>query len=408
MTRGRLSSPAVSRRRVLQMIGAAPAAVMAVSLRAAEPVKVGLIVTTSGPFASSGDIMLKAAQLFMNTRAAGVLGGQQVQLVVRDDGGANPEVAKRLVQELVTRDRVQYLGGFQWTPNANAVAPLVSQAKVPCVLMNAGAAPITRLSPYFVRTSFTTWQSSYHLGRWAAGRGIKNVYVLVTDFAPGHDCEAAFMKGFSGAGRKIVATVRMPIQSPNFVPFLQRARAAKPDAVFAFHPGGVQTTSFMKAYAEAGLREQGIMLIGPGDLTSDEELPSLGALAQGVITAHHYSLAADRPANKTFVAAWQKAYGVRGVRPNYMAVGVWDGMHAICAAVAATKGAANATAAMQALSRFRSTDSPRGPMQIDPATRDIIQNMYIREVRMANGAPANVEIETFANVKDPWKELNPA
>ena len=199
----------------------------------------------------------------------------------------------------------------------------------------------------------------------------------------------------------------MPIQNPNFVPFLQRAAASRPDAVFAFHPGGVQTTGFMKAYSEAGLGAQGIRLIGPGDLTSDEEMPAIGALALGVVTAHHYSMAADRPANAAFVSAWQKAYGARGVRPNYMAVGVWDGMHAICAAVAATKGAANASAALQSLSTFRSAVSPRGPMHIDPATRDVVQNMYIREVRMVNGRAENVEVETIADVKDPWKEFNP-
>lgn len=397
----------MSRRHALGLLAATPIAAATRAAHAAAPVRVGLIFTTSGPFASSGDIMNKAAALFMTTRSAAVLKGQAVELVVRDDGGANPEVAKRLVQELATRDRVQYLGGLQWTPNANAVGPLVTQARLPFVLMNAGAAPITRLSPYFVRTSFTTWQSSYHLGQWAAKKGFTRVYTLVTDFAPGLDCEAAFTRGFVGPGRTISGGVRMPVQSPNFVPFLQRARDAQPDAVFAFHPGGVQTGAFMKAYAEAGLKAKGIALIGPGDLTSDEELPAIGAIAEGVITAHHYSAAGDRAANRTFLAAWQKAYGT-DVRPNYMAVGVWDGLHAICAAIAATGGRADVAASMHALTRFESADSPRGPIRIDPATRDIIQNMYIREVRMVKGQPANVEFETIPNVKDPWKEFNPA
>src|SRR5262249_50007519 len=159
----------------------------------------------------------------------------------------------------------------------------------------------------------------------------------------------------------------------------------KPEAIFAFHPGGLQTTAFMKAYAETGLKDRGIALFGPGDLTSDDELPNIGRLAVGVITAHHYSMAADRPANRAFVRGWQNAYGARSVRPNYMAVGAWDGMHAICTTIAATKGASNVAAVMQALKTFRSDNSPRGPIHIDPATRDIVQNVYIREVRMVGG-----------------------
>lgn len=398
----------VSRRHALGLLGAATLALAAGPSLAADPVKVGLIFTTSGPFASSGDIMTKAANLYMKTEAPKILGDIKVELIIRDDGGANPEVAKRLVQELVARDRVQYLGGFQWTPNANAIAPLLNQAKVPTVLMNAAGASTTRMSKYIARTSFTLWQSSYHLGRWAAGKGYKTAYILVTDFAPGHDSEAAFVKGFTDAGGTVIGDVRMPIQSPNFVPFLQRARDAKPDVVFAFHPGGVQAAAFMKAQAEVGLAAAGIKLIGPGDLTSDEELPNIGAAAEGVITAHHYSLAADRPANAAFLSAWNAAYGTDGVRPNYMAVGVWDGMHAIVEAIAATGGKRDPAASMEALAHFVAEDSPRGPIHIDPDTRDIVQNIYIREVRMIDGKPANIEIETIPQVKDPWKEANPS
>ncbi len=394
----------LSRRRFL---AAAPIVVAARAVRAAEPVRIGLIFTMSGPFASSGDEMSKAANLFMKTQAASVLNGQAVELIVRDDGGANPDVAKRLAQELIVRDRVQYLGGIQWSPNVGAIAPLLTQSRTPCVVMNAGTASLVRLSPYLVRTSHTIWQSAYPIGQWAAANKVRTGYTLVTDFTGGIDAEQAIVKGFTSGGGSILASVRMPIQSPNFVPFLQRARDTKPDAVFAFHPGGAQTGPFLRAYAELELAKAGIRLMGTGDLTSDEEMPGVGAVAAGVITAHHYSAAADRAANKTFVAAWRDAYGT-AMRPNYMAVAVWDGLRAICTAVAATGGKADPAASMEALRRFKDDASPRGPMSIDPDTRDIVQNEYIREVRMVDGQPWNVEFDTIPAVKDPWKTFNPA
>lgn len=396
----------VSRRHALGLLASMPALAPA---RAAEPVKIGLVLTMSGPYAGTGQIMSDAAQLYLATEGAKVLGDVPVQLIVRDDGGANPDTAKRLVQELVTRDKVQYLGGFQWTPNANAVGALLNQARIPCVLMNASGAGTTRLSNYFVRTAFTQWQVNQPLGAWASGtKGWRRAYVLVTDFGPGHDAEGAFTTGFKAQGGEVIGSAGMPIQSPNFVPFLLRAKESKPEIVFAFHPGGVQASSFMRAYAEAGLREAGIQLIGPGDLTSEEELPNMGATADGVITAGPYSLAADRPANRSFVEAWKAKYGFNPVRPNFMAVGVWDGMHAICSAIAATAGKPDVDGAMNALSHFSTDASPRGPIHIDPATRDIVQNVYIREVKTVGGEPANVEFATIPQVKDPWKENNPA
>ncbi len=395
----------VSRRGALGLLAAAglrPAV-------AAEPVKIGLILSMSGSFAQTGDIMSKAAELYLATEGRDVLGDVPVEIVLRDDGGPNPDTAKRLVQELVTRDRVQYLAGFQWTPNANAVAPLLNQAKVPCVLMNASGANTTRLSTYFIRSGFTQWQVNLPLGVWAGEtKRWRTAYVLVTDFVPGHDAEAAFTKGFKDHGGQVIDAVGMPIQNPNFVPYLLRAKETKPDVVYAFHPGGVQAGAFMKAYAEAGLREAGIQLIGPGDLVMEEELRNMGSTALGVITAGQYSMAGDRAANRSFVAAWKAKYGLDRLRPNFMAVGVWDGMHAICTAIAATKGKADAEGAMHALSSFTTDASPRGPIRVDPATRELIQNIYIREVKMVDAEPANVEFDTIPAVKDPWKELNPA
>lgn len=403
-----MTTPTLSRRHTLGLLAALPLAAAAGRARAAEPVKVGLVLTMSGPFASSGEIMANAAKLYLDTIGNETLGGIPVELVIRDDGGANPDVAKRLIQELVTRDKVQYIGGFQWTPNANAVGPLLNKARTPTVLFNASGANTTRLSPWFVRTAFTHWQVNLPLGEWAAGsKGYKTAYLLTTDFAPGHDAEEAFTQGFTAKGGTIAASVKMPIQSPNFAPYLLAAKAAKPDVIFAFHPGGTQASAFMRAYAEAGLRDAGIQLIGPADLTSEEELPNIGDAALGVITAGQYSMAGDRPANHAFVAAWKAAYGLAPLSPNYMAVGAYDGMHAIATAIAATNGEADREAAMAALSTFRA-ESPRGPISIDPETRDIVQNIYIREVKPVDGALANVEFETIPDVKDPWKTENPA
>lgn len=397
-----------TRRGALGLLAAAPLAGWATRTAAAGgPVKIGLVLTMSGSFASSGQIMANAARLYLETEGKALLGDVPVELVIRDDGGANPDVAKRLVQELVTRDGVQYLGGFQWTPNANAIAPLLNKAKVPCVLFNASGANTTQLSPWYARTAFTHWQVNQPLGEWASGtRGFRRAYLLTTDFAPGHDAEESFTRGFTAKGGEIVASVKMPIQSPNFVPFLLAAKEKKPDVVFAFHPGGVQASAFMRAYQEADLRGAGIQLIGPGDLTSDEELPNIGPAALGVITAGQYSMAGERPANKAFVEAWKAAYGFSPLRPNYMAAGAYDGMHLICTAIAATKGQADAAAALEAMKTFRA-NSPRGPISIDPETRDIVQNIYIREVREAAGELANVEIETIPDVRDPWKVEHP-
>lgn len=386
---------------------AAPAIISARSSQAADTVKIGMIMTMSGPFASSGDWMRKGCDLFMKYKAPEILNGIPVEVIVRDDGGANPDVAKRLVQEFVVRDKVQYLGGIQWSPNAIAVAPLITQAKLPCVITNAGTSSIVRMSPNFARVSHTMWQSAYVLGQWAARNNYKSVYTMVTDFTGGIDAEQAFTKGLVEAGGSIKASVRMPMQSPNFVPFMQRARDEKPDAVFAFHPGGSATTPFLKAYAEVGLEKAGIRLIGPGDITSDEELSGVGEVAAGVLTAFHYSAAADRPANKEYLDLWYKDYG-KTIRPNYMSTATWDGMRAICTAIAATKGAPSLDGAMAVLRGYSDPGSPRGPISIDPDTRDIVQNEYIREVRMVDGQAWNIEQQTIAAVKDPWKILNPA
>ena len=367
-------------------------------------VKVGVISTYSGPFATLGDLIDKGIKLYTKLNADKLPPGVTVELIYRDAGGPNPDKAKQLAQELIVRDRIQILTGVVFTPNALAIAPLVTEAKVPFAIMNAGTSVITTRSPYIARFSFTLWQSTYPLGQWAAKK-YKTAYIAVSDFAPGHDSEAGFEKGFTDAGGQIVGKVRIPTQNPDFVPFMQRAKDAKPDVVFSFIPAGRQATQIMKAYGDLGLDKAGIKFIGPGDITTDEELPNMGDAPLGVITMHHYSAAADRPANKAFIAAWKKEYGEKS-SPSFMSVGAWDAMDAIYTAIREQGGKIDPDKTMEIWKRYKNPNSPRGPIAIDPETRDIIQNEYVREVRKVGGQLVNVELETIPNVKDQWKEFN--
>jgi branched-chain amino acid transport system substrate-binding protein len=294
-----------------------------------------------------------------------------------------------------------------WTPNAAAMIPITIEGKTPFVIMNAAGTNITVSSPYIVRVSFTLWQSSYPLGQWAAKNGMKRAYTAVSDFAPGHDGEQGFIKGFTANGGEVVGSVRMPLANPDFVPYLQRIKDAKPEALYVFIPSGKQATAIMKAYGDLGLKEAGIKLIGPQDITTEEELANMGEVPLDVITAGAYSDVGDRPANKAFVEAWHQEYGPES-RPNFMSAGGWDGMAAIFAAIKAQNGKVDPDRTMQILTAWQNPDSPKGPISIDPKTRDIVQNIYIRKVEKRGGVLVNAEFDTIPNVKDPFKELNPA
>jgi len=374
------------------------------ALSLAQTVKVGVINTYSGPLAAQGEALERGLKLYMKLHEKELPPGVTIELIRRDDTGPNPEVAKRLAQELITRDKVQLLTGVIWTPNAMAMAPLVTEAKVPFIIMNAGTASITTKSPYIARVSFTLWQSSYPLGTWAAKNGLKKVYTLVSDFGPGIDAEGAFTKAFTDAGGTIAGSVRMPVATPDFVPYLQRAKDAQPDAVFSFVPGSKEATAFMKAFGDLGLGAAGIKLIGPGDLTPDEELQGMGDPALGTITMHHYSAALPGPANKAFVAAWKAEYGPKE-DPGFEGVDAYDGMAAVFHVVTAQKGVIDPDKTMELLKGWK-YDSPRGPIMIDPETRDIVQNEYLRRVEKVDGQLRNVVVETIPAVKDPWKEIN--
>lgn len=381
------------------------AAVLCTAPAAAQTIRVGSVLTLSGPNATLGENMDRAIKLYMKLNQDKLPPGVKVEVITRDDGGPNPDKAKQLSQELIVRDKVQFLTGMTWTPNAISSAALATEAKVPMVIMNAGTSVITTMSPYIVRFSFTLWQSSLPMGTWAAKR-FKTAYVAVSDFGPGHDAETAFTKGFTEAGGKIVGNVRIPLANPDFVPFMQRAKDAKPEAVFAFVPAGRQATAIMKAYGDLGLDKAGVKFIGPGDITTDEELPNMGDVPLGVLTVFHYSAAATRPANKTFIAAWKKEYGENST-PSFMSVGAWDGMDGIYYAIREQKGKVDADKTIELLRNYKNPNSPRGPISIDPETRDIVQNEYLREVRRVDGKLANVELETVQTaVKDPWKIIN--
>jgi branched-chain amino acid transport system substrate-binding protein len=388
----------------LTVVAALCGAMTVAAPASAQTVKIGLINTYSGPMASNGDQIEKAINLFMKLGQCKLPAGVKLEIIKRDDTGINPETAKRLAQELIVRDKVQMITGVVWTPNALSIAPLVTEAKVPFVIMNAGTAMITERSPYIARTSFTLWQSSYPMGTWAAKR-FKTAYVAVADFGPGHDAQEAFTKAFTAAGGKVVGAVRMPPPTSDFAPFLQRVKDAKPDTLFVFVPAGKSATAFMKGFGDLGLAQAGIKLIGPGDIVTDEELPNMGDVPNGVMTMFHYSAAGDRPANKSFVAAYQKEYGPNAW-PNFISVGAWDGMQAICDVVAAQGGKVDGDKTMLLLRGWKNPNSPRGPIEIDPRTRDIVQNEYVRETKRVGGIMKNVELETFPMVKDPWKEFS--
>jgi branched-chain amino acid transport system substrate-binding protein len=392
-------------RKIIVMLVAA-AASLPMSL-AAQTVKIGLINSYTGFVAQAADQGQKGSDLYFKEHEKDLPPGVKIEILKRDDT-SNPDVGKRLAQELITRDRVQLLTGIVLSPVATAVAPLTAEAKVPLVIAYAAAGVnIPRLSPYVVRVTFTLWQQSYPMGKWAAEQGWKTGYTAVTDFIAGHDAQDAFTKAFTDAGGKILGADRFPPANPDFTPFVHRIKDAKPNVAFIFVPAQTQATAMMRAINDLGLREAGINIAAPQDLLPDEELPNMGDLPLGLITAGTYSVAGKRPANEAFLSAWKREYGDKAI-PDFFSADGWDGMAMIFDLVKQTKGKFTADEAMAFFSHWKNPDSPRGPIEIDPATRDIVQNVYIRKAEKVDGKLANVEIATIPMVKDPWKELNPA
>jgi branched-chain amino acid transport system substrate-binding protein len=363
---------------------------------AQEKFKIGLILPMTGPFASTGKQIEAAARLYI-AQNGDIVGGKKVELIVKDDTSA-PDVTKRIAQELVVNEKVNVLAGFGLTPLAMATAPLATQSKTPMVVMAAATSSITQASPYVVRTSFTLPQASVAMADWAPNNGIKKVVTLVSDYGPGIDAEKFFKDRMLFNGAQVLDTLRVPMRNPDFAPFLQKVRDLKPDAVFVFVPSGAGA-ALMKQFAERGMDKAGIKLIGTGDITDDDILNSMGDVANGVVTSHHYSASHNSPLNKKFVVAFEKANA--GLRPNFMAVGGYDGMRVIYEAAKVTKGGSG-EALLNAM-KGQLFESPRGPMFIDAQTRDVVHNIYIRKVEKVGGQLYNQEFSTITDVKDPGK-----
>ncbi len=373
-------------------LSAAPA-----TLAQGAPFKIGLILPMTGQQASTGRQIEAAARLYM-AQNGDTVGGRKVELIVKDDT-ATPDVTKRLAQELIVNDKVNVIAGFGVTPAALAAAPLATQSKTPQVVMAAATSSITEASPYIVRTSFTLPQVSVAMGDWAPKNGVKSVVTLVSDYGPGNDAEKFFVERFRLNGGKVLDKLRVPLRNPDFAPFLQKVRDAKPDALFVFVPSGAGA-AVMKQFLERGMDKAGIRLIATGDVTDDDQLNDMGDGALGVVTSHHYSAAHPSAANKKFVEAFEKAN--KGMRPNFMAIGGYDGMRVIYEALKATKGQGGGDALLGAM-KGQIFESPRGQVLIDAQTRDIVQDVYLRKVERKEGKLYNVEFDVIKGVKDPGK-----
>ena len=374
----------------------AASAMLASPAAAQDTVKIGLILPMTGQQASTGKQIEAAVKLYQAQHGT-TAGGKKVEVLVKDDA-ATPDNTRRIAQELIVNDKVHFIAGFGVTPAALAAAPLATQAKVPLIVMAAGTSIITERSPYIARTSFTLAQSSVIIADWALKNNVKKVVTMVSDYAPGADAEKFFSDRVKAGGGEITAAIRVPLANPDFAPFLQRAADAKPDALFIFVPSG-QGGTFVRQFIERGMDKAGIKLIGPGDVTDDDLLPAMGDAVIGTVTAHMYSAAHPSAMNKKYVADFEKAYNFR---PNFMSVGGYDGMHLIYEALNKTKGNTDGDQLIAAMKGAK-WESPRGPISIDPETRDIVQNIYIRKVEKVDGKLYNVEFATFDAVKDPGK-----
>ncbi|GCA50993.1 leucine-, isoleucine-, valine-, threonine-, and alanine-binding protein precursor [Sinorhizobium sp. KGO-5] len=375
-------------------------AALATSVAAqADTIKVGVVGPFSGPFALQGKNFKAGIDAYMAVNGAKV-GDDDIEILYRDVPQADPAQSKALAQELVVKEGVQYLAGFYFTPDAMAVTPLLEQANVPLVIMNAATSAIVTKSPLVVRTSFTLWQTSTPIAKVAKDAGVSKIISVVSDYGPGVDAENAFKAGFEAVGGEIVEAIRMPLSTNDFSPIMQRIKDSGAEGVFAFLPSGPTTLGFVKAFNENGLKDGGIKFFAPGDLTQESDLPALGDAALGLQTTFHYAVSHDSPENKAFVEAAAKAIG-SPAELSFPAVGAYDGLHIIYKMIEATGGEQDAQKAVDAVKGLSWT-SPRGPVSIDPESRHITQNIYLREVAKADdGTYYNKEIQTFEKQGDP-------
>jgi branched-chain amino acid transport system substrate-binding protein len=371
--------------------------------QAQEKIKIGIVADFTGPYATSGIQFRNGVELFLAERGNKV-GGREVEIIYRDTAGANPALSRQLTEELIVRERVSLLGGYYFTPNAAAVSQIITEAKIPTTVFIAATPSLTRQSPYFVRVGYTSWQSAVIAAQYALKTGKKRAYIAVSDFAPGHDSQEAFKKTFVDGGGQIVGEDRMPLNTNDYAPFVQRIANAKADSAFMFLPVGPGSIGFIKSYVERGLLRQGVQLFGTAE-TDDLDLPALGPAAEGIITSFFYAPGDPNPVNQKFLAGLKKKFGDAGA-PNFGAVTGYDGMQVMYKMIEAQAGKKwDPDAAVQAAKGLKLA-SPRGPIEIDAETRDIVQTMYIRRVENAGGKLSNVYIDSYPAVKDPWKVLN--
>jgi branched-chain amino acid transport system substrate-binding protein len=381
-----------------QLCGLVAASLVAVSANAQQTIKIGLIMPYSGQFADTAAQMDNAIKLYVKQHGDTVA-GKKLEFIRKDTGGIAPDIAKRLAQELIVRDNVDILAGFVLTPNALAAGDVSAEAKKFMVVMNAATAIITTKSPYMARTSLTIPQLNESFGAWAVKSGVKKAYSMVSDYGPGHDAEGAFQRGFKDAGGEIVGSVRFPVASPDFSAFVQRAKDLNPEAIYVWVPGGTQPAAIGKALAERGIDAKKTKILGQGELTEEEALKSMGDASLGIITVIHYDYNHDSALNKKFVAEFNADYKRN---PNIYSIGGYDGMHLIYEALKKTGGKTDGDSLIAAAKGMK-WESPRGPISIDPDTRDIVQTVYIRRVEKVGGQLRNVEFDKVENVKDPVK-----
>lgn len=391
------------------LMGCGLAVWVGAQMPAPSPLKIGLIGTWTGPYADYGRQFDAGIALYLKEHG-GRIAGRPVQIIPRDTGGPQPDVAKRVAQELVTRDQVHFLTGLDFSPNAYAVASVATQARVPTVVMNASSSAITTSSPYVARVSFTVQQVSAPMARWMRRQGIRQAYVVVADYGPGTDSATAFKQAFEQEGPDkglVVGELRVPVNNQDFSAYVQRIKDAKPQAVFFFFPSGVLPPVFLKAWQERGMDAAGIRLYATGEATDDSYLQATGDAALGLVTSHHYSYAHSSDKNRRFVQAFEAEFSTTAtgsvLRPSYFAVAAYDAMAAIDLALAKTGGDTDGDKVMAALAGLK-FESPRGPIEIDAATRDIVQTVYIRKVEKRGGKLVNAEFDQFDRVKDPAKE----
>ena len=376
------------------------AAILLAAAPANAQVKVGIVLPFTGQFADAATQLDNGIKLYVQQHGDTVA-GKKLEFIRKDVGGIAPPVAKRLAQELVVRDKVDILAGWVLTPNTIAGCGVSAEAKKFLVIMNAATSIITLKSPYCVRTSVTQSMVTETLGQWAAKNGVKSAYTMTSDYAPGHDAEKGFINGFQAGGGKIVGSVRMPVANPDFSAFVQRAKDTNPQAIFVFIPGGAQPAALAKAFAERGIDPKKVKILGTGEVTDDAALANMGDAAIGIITAWHYDHNHQSQMNKDYVATFNKLSG--GTNPNFFSAGGYDGMHLIYETLKKTGGKTDAESLTTAAKGMK-WESPRGPMMIDPETRDVVQTIYIRRVEKVGGKLVNVEFDKVENVKDPVKE----